>query len=114
MKHYTLKSEFKGLSIAKNIFPIGLVTLDTNTVKKEDYEKYSKLGFQDIFEIIDNETCKCIENNWSDCVCHVDKTSIKCFTDETTDEVIPETNPPVIIKKYTNEANDKPRRKPKK
>lgn len=57
MKILRIKPQYQGLVITKNIFPIGMVTLDTNTVLSDHYIKYIDLGFQDIFETVD--VCKC-------------------------------------------------------
>ncbi len=102
MKTYTLKPEFKGLSIAKNIFPIGIVTLDTNIVSPEDYEKYIKLGFQDIFdEVQEIPTYTLDENEIDNMKCNNESNDILEHNLETGK---------VIIKKYINVENAKPRK----
>lgn len=46
-----IKEQFKGQIITLVIDGIGAMTFDTNKVKKSEYRTYSKLGFQDYFEV---------------------------------------------------------------
>lgn len=87
MKIYKIKNEYQGLTITKNIFPIGNITLDTNNFKQENIENYIKLGFGDIFE-----------------------EDINIFEETNLLDLIEPTEPienNVVIKYYTNEMNSK-------
>lgn len=45
-----IKKEYLGLTITKNIYNIGSVTLNTDTITSDSYDNYIKIGFSEIFE----------------------------------------------------------------
>lgn len=45
-----IKQQYKGLVITRNLFNIGNVTLDTNTVEQHNYKNFYDIGFDEFFE----------------------------------------------------------------
>jgi len=52
---YRIREEYQGLIITKNVFAIGTITLDTNTIQEKHLENYLKFGFNDVIEVIEDE-----------------------------------------------------------
>lgn len=50
-----LKKEYEGLRITKNNFIFGKITFDSYTVQPEHYINYYNRGFEDMFDVIEDE-----------------------------------------------------------
>lgn len=81
MKALKLKPEFEGLIISKNIFQVGTVTFDFNTIDPKHYHKYQSIGF-DIFEEVTE--CRIEEGFEKQCVSETEPVQVLIDLDKGT------------------------------
>lgn len=55
MTKLKLKPEFEGMIITRKHFVVGEITFNANQVPQDSYQNYSKSGFEDLFEAVEDD-----------------------------------------------------------
>lgn len=50
-----LKREFEGVTITRKLLHLGIVTFDPAKVNENDYINYANIGFEDLFEDVEDK-----------------------------------------------------------